>query len=124
MEAVQATSEPEVTDPATLDLARLRAAARPFDAARYLETAEDIADYLTDAFAQGQPEYIAHALGVAARAKSMRQVAEKAGLNEKSLYRALSDDGNPRLDTLVKVLSALGIALRAEVAPIPADAIG
>lgn len=105
----------EVVDPATLDMEKLRARTKPFDAAKYLETDEDIADYLTDAFASGHAEYIAHALGVAARAKSMREVAERAGLNEKSLYRALSEEGNPRLDTLVKVLAALGITLKAEV---------
>lgn len=108
-------NEPEVVDPATVDMAKLRARTRPFDAAEYLKTDEEIAWFLTDAFAEGKPEDIAHALGVAARAKSMRQVAEAAGLNEKSLYRALSEDGNPRLDTLVKVLGALGITLKAEV---------
>ena len=113
-------SKLEVVDPATLDVEKLRADAKPFDAAKYLETDQDIAVYLTDAFAVGDAEHIAHALGVAARARSMRVVAERAGLNEKSLYRALSEEGNPRLDTLVKVLAALGITLKAEVRTDPA----
>lgn len=108
-------SEPEVVDPATVDMEKLRAHTRPFDTAEYLKTDEEVAYYLTEVLKDGDSEEIAHALGVAARAKSMRQVAEQAGLNEKSLYRALSEDGNPRLDTLVKVLGALGITLKAEV---------
>jgi probable addiction module antidote protein len=107
--------ELEVVDPATLDMEKLRARTKPFDAAKYLETDEDIAEYLTDAFATGRVDYIAHALGVAARSRRMQQIADQAGLNEKSLYRALSEEGNPRLDTLVKVLAALGITLKAEV---------
>jgi probable addiction module antidote protein len=110
-------NEYEVVDPSTVDMEKLRARTKPFDAAVYLKTDQEIAYFLTDAFAEGNAEDIAHALGVAARAKSMRQVAEAAGLNEKSLYRALSEDGNPRLDTLMKVLAAIGITLKAEVRP-------
>jgi len=110
----------EVVDPAMLDMEKLRANTKPFDAAKYMETDEEIADYLTDAFAMGRADYIAHALGIVARSKRMQQVADRAGLNEKSLYRALSEEGNPRLDTLVKVLAALGITLKAEVRTEPA----
>lgn len=107
-------SELEVADAGRLDMEKLGATTKSFDAAKYLETDEDIANYLTDAFSSGDADVMAHALGVAARAKSMRQVAARAGLNEKSLYRALSDQGNPRLDTLVKVLTALGLGLKVE----------
>lgn len=105
----------EAVDPTTLDVEKLRACTKPFDAAKYLQSDEEIADYLSDAFATGHADYIAHALGVSVRAKSMREVAARTGLNEKSLYRALSEEGNPRLDTLIKVLAALGITLKAEV---------
>lgn len=45
----------------------------------------------------------------------MTEVAAAAGLNRESLYRALSEKGNPSLATVMKVLIALGIRLRAEV---------
>ena len=41
----------------------------------------------------------------------MANVAQAAGVPRESLYRALSDEGNPRLDTLLKVLGALGVKL-------------
>jgi probable addiction module antidote protein len=107
-------SKLEVVDPAKVDIERLRVRSKAFDAAKHLETDEDIADYLTDAFAGGDAMAVAHALGVAAQAKSMRQVADHGGLNEKSLYRALSEEGNPRLDRLLKVLAAVGVTLKAE----------
>jgi len=44
----------------------------------------------------------------------MTEVAAAAGLNRESLYRALSEKGNPSLATVMKVLIALGIRLRAE----------
>ena len=41
----------------------------------------------------------------------MEEVAERAGLRRESLYRALSNKGNPTLETLLAVLSAAGLRL-------------
>ena len=84
---------------------------RPYDTAEYLETEEDVVNYLEALFEDGDPALIAHGLGVVARAKGMSTVAEKAGLGRESLYKALSQDGNPELTTLLKVLHALGLKL-------------
>lgn len=89
---------------------------RPFDVARYLATDESLALYLTEALETREVPYIAHALGVVARAKGMSAVAKDAGLSRESLYRALSEDGNPELDTLLKVFHALGLKLLAQSA--------
>lgn len=89
---------------------------KPYDSAAYLETPEDVALYLEEAFAEGDPALISHALGVAARAKGMSGIARQAKLSRESLYRALSKDGNPELDTLLKVLHALGLKLTVEPA--------
>ena len=43
----------------------------PFDAARYLSTPEAQAELLNDALEIGDAGYIAHALGVIARARGM-----------------------------------------------------
>jgi probable addiction module antidote protein len=56
---------------------------------------------------------VAAALGDIARAKGMTQVARDTGLGRESLYKALSPDGNPELATLLKVVAALGLQLRA-----------
>ena len=89
---------------------------RPFDVARYIETAEDQADLLNDAFQTGHVGYIAAALGAVARARGMTDLAEKTGLNRQALYEALSANGNPTLDTIMRVAAALGFELRATAA--------
>jgi probable addiction module antidote protein len=87
---------------------------KPYDSADYLETPEQVALYLEEVFADGDPALIAKALGVVARSKGMSQIAQDASLSRESLYRALSADGNPRLDTLIKVLRVLGLRLSVE----------
>ena len=84
---------------------------RPFDAARYLETEEDILYYLEDAMEGNDPKHIARALGDVARSQGMTELARKAGVGRQALYNALSENGNPTLETLTSVLSALGLQL-------------
>jgi probable addiction module antidote protein len=62
------------------------------------------------------PAYIAHALGVVARAKGMKQIAEQTGLSREQLYRSFSEQGNPTLKTTLAVMKALGIELTARTA--------
>ena len=85
----------------------------PFDPAQYLGNPEAQAELLSDAFESGNAKYIANALGVVARARGMSQVARDAGVTREALYKALSDDGDPRLTTLLGVVKALGIRLTA-----------
>jgi probable addiction module antidote protein len=86
---------------------------KPFDAAKYIETEEDHAELLSDAFATGDVTYIANALGVIARAKGMSQVAREAGVTREALYKALSPAGDPKLSTLLGVMKALKVNLSA-----------
>ena len=86
---------------------------KPWDAAEHLETKEDIVLYLEAVFEDGDPALIAAALGDAARAKGMAKVAAEAGLGRESLYKALSPKGNPEFATVLKVIRALGLRLRA-----------
>ena len=86
---------------------------RPWDAADYLETEEDMVAYLEAAFDEGDPRLIAAALGDISRAKGMTTVAADAGLGRESLYKALSPDGNPEFATVLKVMRALGLRLHA-----------
>ena len=85
---------------------------RPFDAAEYLDTPERIAAYVEEALATDDTAFIAHALGVVAKARGMSQVAKDAGLSRESLYRALSADGNPEFATVLRVLRALSLTLK------------
>lgn len=88
-----------------------------FDAARYLTTAAAQAELLNDALATGDAAYVAQALGVIARARGMTAVAREAGVTREALYRSLSEDGDPRLTTLLGVMEALGMTLHAEIKP-------
>lgn len=89
----------------------------PFDAARYLTSPLAQAELLNDALASGEASYVAHALGVIARARGMTEVARRAGVTREALYKALSEDGDPRLTTLLGVARALGVTLSARVEP-------
>ena len=72
---------------------------RPYDSARYLDTSEAIAAYLTEALETEDSSFIASALGTVARAKGMSGVAKKAGLSRENLYRSLDGRTKPELDT-------------------------
>jgi probable addiction module antidote protein len=89
---------------------------RPWDAADYLESPDDMAAYLEAALDDGDVGLIAAALGDIARAKGMTEISRKAGLGRESLYKALSPGGNPELGTVLKVLRALGLKLHATAA--------
>ncbi|MCG8616096.1 MAG: putative addiction module antidote protein, partial [Desulfobacterales bacterium] len=52
-----------------------------------------------------------HALSIAARAMGMTEVAKKAGVTRASLYKSLSQGGNPQFSTISKVTKALGCKL-------------
>ena len=83
----------------------------PFDAAIYLQDAESQRELLADAMEFGDSGYIAVALGTIARARGMSKVAAESGVNRQALYRALSEDGDPRLTTLLGVAKSLGLKM-------------
>jgi len=87
-----------------------------YDVGEHLRTPEEMAAYLEACIeeADGDAAFIAKALGNIARAKGMAQVARDAGLSRESLYKALSGERSPGFDTILKVVSALGLELHAE----------
>ncbi|BCF89243.1 MULTISPECIES: addiction module antidote protein [Paraburkholderia] len=86
-----------------------------WDSAEHLRTEEEMAAYLDACLEEAgdDPRFIAHALGVIARARGMSQLARETGVKRESLYRALSGEGNPEFATIWKVVRALGIRLHA-----------
>jgi probable addiction module antidote protein len=89
----------------------------PYDVAEHLRTPEELATYLEACIeeADGDAAFIAKALGDIARAQGMTQVARDSGLSRESLYKALSGERSPSFDTILKVVSALGLKLSAAV---------
>ena len=83
----------------------------PFDAADYLDDEETIAEYLTAALEDPNPDVFLAAVRDVARARGITQLARDAGLGRESLYKALSPGAKPRYDTILKLLNALGVKL-------------
>ena len=81
---------------------------RPYDVAETLRTPDEMAAYLEvcSEEANGDAAFIAKALG---------EIARQSGLSRESLYKALSGERSPSFDTVLKVISALGLKLSAGV---------
>jgi probable addiction module antidote protein len=84
---------------------------KPWDAADVLQTPADIAAYLDTYLEDGTPEELLRAINTIARSHGMSALARETGISREALYRALSDTGNPTLDTLLRVMKALGVRL-------------
>ncbi len=85
-----------------------------FDPADHLKSDQAIADFMSAALETNDPAYVAHALGVVARAKGMTEIAHRTKLSREQLYRSFSAEGNPTLRTTLAVMEALGIQLSAK----------
>jgi len=92
-------------------------ASRPYTESLYedLKDPEEAAEYLTAALEEGSPDVFLLALRDVAEAHGMKRLAEGAELNRESMYRMLSDKGNPQLASLTAILHELGLRLAVEV---------
>jgi len=84
-----------------------------FDAAKYLDSKEVIAEYLSQILEDGDMNELLSAIGDIARAKGMTQIAKDTGLGRESLYKTFHAGAKPKFDTIVKVLDSLGVRLQA-----------
>lgn len=82
-----------------------------FDMAEHLGSDQAIAEYLSIVLEENDPAEFAHALGTIARAKGMTEVARASGLTREALYKALRPTSQPRFDTIMKVVHALGLQI-------------
>lgn len=88
-----------------------------FDSAEYLGSEQAVAAYLTAALETNDASMLAAAIGNVARARGMADIAKASGLAREGLYKALRPNSQPRLETITRVLGALGVRLVAEVIP-------
>ena len=84
---------------------------KPFDTSAFLDDDEVIAEYLTAALEDSNPDVFLTAISQVAKARGMGAIAEGAGLGRESLYKALTPGAKPRYDTVLKVLQSLGVKL-------------
>ena len=87
-----------------------------FDVTDYLDSDEAIAEFINAAIDDGDPDFLLVALKEVARARGMGNIAALSGLGRESLYKALSPGAKPRFETVMTVMQALGLRLRAEAA--------
>lgn len=87
-----------------------------FDAADYLDSDELIAEYLSAALEDPNPDVFLRAVGNVAKARGMSQLAKDTGLGRESLYKALEPGAKPRYDTVLKLMQGLGVKLTAQPA--------
>ena len=86
-----------------------------YDGANFLNTEDDINEYLNIAFQSGDFQLIAIALGNVAKTKNLSKTARQIGMNRSGLHRSFSKNGNPKLSTFFKVANSLGIKLTAAI---------
>jgi probable addiction module antidote protein len=86
----------------------------PFDASDYLDSEEVIAEYLTVALEDPDPDAFLMAVSDVAKARGIATVAATAGLGRESLYKALKPGAKPRFETVRRLLDALGVQLNVE----------
>jgi probable addiction module antidote protein len=84
-----------------------------FDIADYLDSKEAIAEYLSQVLADGDTDELLSALGHISRAKGMTEIAKKTGLGRESLYKTFQAGTKPKFETIVRVLDAFGVQLKA-----------
>ena len=83
----------------------------PFDASEYLDNEETIAEYLSAALEDPNPEVFLLAVRNVAKVRGIAKVAQDSGLGRESLYKALSPGAKPRYETVRKLMDALGLKL-------------
>jgi probable addiction module antidote protein len=82
-----------------------------FDAADYLDSEETVAEYLSAALEEDNPDIFIAALADVAKARGMAHVAKVSGLGRESLYKALAPGAKPRYETVRRLLDSLGVKL-------------
>ena len=83
----------------------------PFDASDYLDNEETIAEYLSAALENPDPNAFLMAVRDVAKARGIANVAATAGVGRESLYKSLQPGAKPRFDTVRRLLAALGVKL-------------
>lgn len=87
-----------------------------FDPSLYLDAEETIAEYLTAALEDDDPDVFLLAVGHVAKARGMSVIARETGLGRESLYKALTPGAKPRYETIRKLLRSLGVKIRVSAA--------
>ncbi len=87
-----------------------------FEASRFLDTPETIRAFLAESMKANDPEVLMQAVAEVAKAKGVNKLAQDAGVNRESLYKALKGGTHTRYDTVMRLLLAVGVELTVKIA--------
>lgn len=82
-----------------------------FDIQDHLKSREEQIAYLEAALDEGDPSFVAIALGDIARAHGVTKLAQEAGISRETIYKTFRPGGNPTLETITAVAKTLGLKL-------------
>lgn len=92
----------------------MSATTRPFDAARYIETEDDVVGFLEATSEGWDIDHIARALAIVARAQGMDGITARTGMTRDRLQAMLAANDPPTSGGLYEILDALGLVFRME----------
>jgi probable addiction module antidote protein len=100
---------------------KVYSASKPYEEGldKRLKSPEYAIAYLNAILDENDPNLLLLGLRDVARAYGFTHIAQSTGLNRESLYKALSKGRNPRIGTVMEVLSAMGCRIRLEPAKRP-----
>jgi probable addiction module antidote protein len=90
---------------------------RKFQAREFLQTEQDVAEFLDLAYREGGPPLFMKALELVSREVGINLISERSGLGKESLYKTLRPGKKPRFDTMVKILDSIGLTFTIQVKP-------
>ena len=85
--------------------------AQALDISEFLDSEEKISAYLTAIMEDNDMPLLLQAIGHIAKARGMATIAKDSGLGRESLYKAFSENSQPKFDTVQRVLNALNISI-------------
>lgn len=83
-----------------------------FEPAEFLDNEDLIAEYLSVAIEDPNPDVFLLAMANVAKARGIAGIAKASGLGRESLYKALAPGAKVRYETVRKVLDSLGVKLK------------
>ncbi|NML32632.1 addiction module antidote protein [Paraburkholderia antibiotica] len=84
-----------------------------FDASEYLDNDAMVAAYLNAALDEGDSDLLVAAIADVVKARGITNIAAAAGLGRESLYKTLAPGSKPRMETILKLVDALGMKFSA-----------
>lgn len=83
----------------------------PFNPFDYMDTQDEINDFLRECLEDEDPNVFVSALGHLVKSYGVKDIAEVTGLSRESLYKTFNGKTQPKWSTIFKVSNAVGLHL-------------